>query len=139
MRSGFWSQNAFHYQKNITLINSALITITRKAITYDSVLPTVFIMNILTYLDAETYLRNKQVYFKKEIVNSDFETLAEIGKVHNVGDVELKRLSDTVVAFYIQINDIETTMYEHKTDLELFAWIKQNFIPVCELVNSYQS
>ena len=96
-------------------------------------------MNILTYLDAETYLRNKQVYFKKEIANSDFEILAEIGKVHNVGDVEFKRLNETVVAFYIQINNIGTTMYEHKRDLELFAWIKQNFIPVCELVNNYQS
>lgn len=96
-------------------------------------------MNILNYLDAEIYLQNKQVYFKKEIANSDFKTLAESGKVHNVGKVELERLSESTIAFYMQINDIETTMYEHKTDLELFAFIKTNFIPVCELIECYQS
>lgn len=89
--------------------------------------------------DAEIYLQNKQVYFKKEIVNSDFKTLAESGKVHNVGNVELKRLNENTIAVYMQINDIETTMYEYKTDLELFAFIKTNFIPVCELVERYQS
>lgn len=96
-------------------------------------------MNLLSYQDVENYLQNKQVYFKKEIANRDLQTIAESGKVHNVGKVELKRLNDTVVALYIQINDIGATLYAHETDLELFAWIKQNFIPVCELVNNYQS
>lgn len=96
-------------------------------------------MNLLSYQDVENYLQNKQVYFKKEIANSDLQTIAESGKVHNVGKVELKRLNATVVALCIQINDIEANLYEYKTDLELFAWVKTNFIPVCELVECWLS
>ena len=96
-------------------------------------------MNILNYLDAEIYLQNKQVYFKKEIANSDFKTLAESGKVHNVGKVQLTRLNDQQIAFDLNVNGVTTTMYEYKTDLELFAWVRTNFIPVCELVERWLS
>jgi hypothetical protein len=34
------------------------------------------------------------------------------------------------------INSIETTMYEDKTDFELFAWVKVNFIPISELIKN---
>lgn len=96
-------------------------------------------MNILSYKDVENYLQNRQVYFKKEIADSDFRTIAQSGTVHNIGRVELTRISDERVAFTLVINDIETTMYEYKTDLELFAWVKTNFIPVCELVECWLS
>lgn len=96
-------------------------------------------MNILTYQDVESYLQNKQVYFKKEIVNSDFKTIAESDKVHNVGKVDVTRISDERVAFTIVVNGVETTMYEYKSDLELFAWVKTNFIPVSELVDQWMS
>ena len=104
-----------------------------------TILDTVFIMNLLSYQDVEKYLQNKQVYFKKEIANSDFQTIAESGKVHNVGKVQLTRLNEQQVAFDLNVNGITTTMYEYKTDLELFAWVKTNFIPVCELVERWMS
>jgi hypothetical protein len=96
-------------------------------------------MNILSYQDVEKYLQNKQVYFKKEIVNSDFKTIAESGIVHNIGKVELNRISPEIVAFTICINSIEVTMHEYKTDSEFFSWIRSNFIPVSELVNHWMS
>jgi len=96
-------------------------------------------MNILSYQDVESYLQNKQVYFKKEIANSDFKTIAESGKVHNIGKVELTRINNERVAFNLVVNGVETTMYEYKSDLELFAWVKTNFIPVPELVNRWMS
>lgn len=96
-------------------------------------------MNILSYKDVENYLQNRQVYFKKEIANSDLQTIAESGKVHNVGKVQLTRLNDQQIAFDLNVNGITTTMYEYKTDLELFAWVKTNFIPVCELVKCWLS
>jgi hypothetical protein len=96
-------------------------------------------MNLLNYQNVESYLQNKQVYFKKEIVNSDFKTIAESGKVHNIGKVELKRLNEQQIAFTLTINGAETTMYEYKSDLEFFAWVKINFIPVCELVERWSS
>ena len=34
-------------------------------------------MNLLSYQDVENYLQNKQVYFKKEIANSNLQTIAE--------------------------------------------------------------
>lgn len=96
-------------------------------------------MNILSFTDAEKYLMNKQVYFRKEIANSDFKTIAEANKVHNVKGVEITRLNEKTIAFDIIINDVETTIYEYKTDLELFAWIRTNLIPVNELVNKWLS
>jgi len=96
-------------------------------------------MNILSFTDAEKYLMNKQVYFRKEIANSDFKTIAEANKVHNVKGVEITRLNERTISFDIIINGVETTMYEYKTDLELFAWIRTNLIPVNELVNKWLS
>ena len=96
-------------------------------------------MNILSYKDVENYLQNKQVYFRKEIVNSDFKTIAESGKVHNVGSVFLKRLNERTLAFTLIIDGTETTMYEHKTDLELFKWVKKYFIPVLELIKQWKN
>lgn len=96
-------------------------------------------MNLLSYQDVEKYLQNKQVYFKKEIANSDLQTIAESGKVHSVGKVQLTRLNEQQIAFTLNVNGAETTMYEYKSDLELFAWVKTNFIPVCELVERWLS
>ncbi len=96
-------------------------------------------MNLLSYQDVENYLQNKQVYFKKEIANGDFKTIAESGKVHNIGKVDLTRLNKQQIAFTLNVNGTDTTMYEYKSDLELFAWVKTNFIPVCELVECWSS
>lgn len=94
-------------------------------------------MNLLSYGDVETYLARKQVYFKKEIANINFQTIASSDRVHQVGRVEVRRLNNQQIAFSIQINDLEATLIEYKSDLELFAWIKTNFIPVSELLNGY--
>lgn len=96
-------------------------------------------MNILSFTDAEKYLINKQVYFMKEIANSDLKTIAKADKVHNVGKVEITRLNDNTISIYIGINNEMANIYEYKTDLELFAWIRTNFIPVNELVNKWLS
>ena len=96
-------------------------------------------MNLFSYKDVENYLQNKQVYFKKEIANSDFKTIAESGKVHDIGKVDLSRLNEQQIAFTLNINGTDTTMYEYKSDLELFAWVRTNFIPVCELVERWSS
>lgn len=97
-------------------------------------------MNILNYTDAETYLANKQVYFRKEIANSDLKTIAQANMVHKVGKVEINDTSNryhSCKAITIEINEIETTIYEYKTDLELFAWLRTNLIPVNTLVDNY--
>lgn len=94
-------------------------------------------MNILNFKDAENYLKNKQVYFKKEICNIDFRTIAESEKVHNIGHVEIIRISDENIMLEITINKKTSILTETKTDLEFFAWIKTNFIPVSELIKSY--
>lgn len=96
-------------------------------------------MNLLSYQDVENYLKDKQVYFKKEIANSDFKTIAESGKVHDVGNVEIIRLNEERIAFTLSINGIETTMYEYKSDLKFFEWIKTNFIPVHKLIENWSS
>lgn len=97
-------------------------------------------MNILNYTDAETYLANKQVYFRKEIANSDLQTIAKANMVHKVGKVEINDIGTKDFirkVIHIEINGIETSIYEHKTDLELFAWLRTNLIPVNALVDNY--
>jgi len=96
-------------------------------------------MNILSFQDVTSYLQNKQVYFKKEIVNRDFKTIVEAGKVYYVGKVELKRLNENTLSFLLMIEGKEVNIYEYKSDLEIFAFVKTNFIPVQELVNKWLS
>lgn len=94
-------------------------------------------MNMLSFKDVEKYLMNKQVYFRKEIVNSYFETIAKANKVHNVKSVEIARINENVISFEIVIDNNFVRVYEHKTDGEFFSWIKRNFIPVSEMFNSW--
>ena len=96
--------------------------------------------NIVTKENAENYLKNSQVYFRKAIANKDWlSEEVEANKVHQVGRVEINRIDEDRVAFHIQVNGNEYTLYEYKTDLELFAWIRTNLIPVRELVNFYNA
>lgn len=94
-------------------------------------------MNIQNYEDIKKYLQYKQVYFKREIADSGLVTIFESGKVHDFGNVQIRRLSEEVVAFTIECNGLLTTLFEYKSDLELFAWVKTTFIPVQELVKRY--
>jgi hypothetical protein len=96
-------------------------------------------MNILSYRDVEDYLSCKQVYFRKQISNVDLKTIVEAGKVHYVGKVELKRLNENTLSFILMIEGKEVIIYEYKSDLEMFAFVKTNFIPVQELVNKWLS
>jgi hypothetical protein len=96
-------------------------------------------MNILSYADVKKYLQNKQVYFRKSIETVEFKTFAKENKVYTISKVEVQRLSDSTIAFTININGKETTLYEYKTDLEFFAFIKVNFIPVIYLLDAYLS
>jgi hypothetical protein len=96
-------------------------------------------MNILSYRDVEDYLSCKQVYFRKQISNVDLKTIVEAGKVYYVGKVELKRLNENTLSFLLMIEGKEVNIYEYKSDLEMFAFVKTNFIPVQELVNKWLS
>ena len=94
-------------------------------------------MNILSFEDVEKYIRNKQVYFRKEICDIDFKTIAESQKVHEVGNVEVKRISKSTIMIEIKINKKTSLLTLEKTDLEFFAWIKTNFIPIKLLIENY--
>ena len=96
-------------------------------------------MNILSYSDVEKYLQNKQVYFRKSIETADFKTFAKENKVYTISKVEIQRINEERIAFTIIINGKETTLYEYKTDLEFFDFVKTNFIPVYVLLDAYVS
>ena len=97
-------------------------------------------MNLLSYEDVENYLSNKQVFFVKQIESSDFKTFAEEKKVHYLKKVIVSRINDEIIAFCI-LNSLEkqTTIYQYQTDLEFFAWIKQNFIPIGIMYEKYSN
>jgi hypothetical protein len=87
--------------------------------------------------DVQKYLQNKQVYFRVEITDSDFKTIAEAGKVHEIGSVELTRIEMYRMAFDVNINGKETSIILRKTDEEFVKWVKAFLIPVHELVDNY--
>lgn len=96
-------------------------------------------MNILSYRDVEDYLSCKQVYFRKQISDVDLKTIVEAAKVYYVGKVELKRLNENTLSFSLMIEGKEVVIYDYKSDLEMFAFVKVNYIPVQELVNKWLS
>ena len=91
-------------------------------------------MNIVSFNDVEKFLQNKQVYFKMGIVDVNLRTIVSAERVHDVGDVSAERISNQTIAFYITVDGKENAIYKECTDFEFFAWIKQNFIPVQDLV-----
>lgn len=91
-------------------------------------------MNIVSFNDVEKFLQNKQVYFKMGIVDVNLRTIVSAKRVHDIGDVSSERISDQTIAFYITIDGKESAIYKECTDFEFFAWVKQNFIPVQDLV-----
>jgi len=94
------------------------------------------------YKEVEKYLQNKQVYVRKDIVNSDFKRILKGRMVYNIEYVEIKSLNKRPIqtfAFTLIIEGLEFTLYEYKTQQELFKWIKQNFIPIRELIDNRQN
>lgn len=91
-------------------------------------------MDIVSFNDAEKYLGNKQVYFKKGIVDVNLRTIVSAERVHDIGDVSAEMISNQTIALYITVDGKENAIYKECTDFDFFAWIKQNYIPVQDLV-----
>jgi hypothetical protein len=87
--------------------------------------------------DVQKYLQNQQVYFMVEITDSDFKTIAEAGKVHEIGSVEVKGIDTCRIYFNFNVNGKETSIIVPKTDKEFIKWVKSFLIPVHELVDNY--
>ena len=87
--------------------------------------------------EVQKYLQNQQVYFRVEITDSDFKTIAEAGKAHEIGIVEVTRLNERTIALKLVINGKEVSIYRDKTDEEFIKWVKAFLIPVYELVEKY--
>ena len=87
--------------------------------------------------DVQKYLQNQQVYFRVEITDSDFKTIAEASKAHEIGSVEVTRLNERTIALKLVINGKEVSIYRDKTDEEFIKWVKAFLIPVYELVEKY--
>ncbi len=92
------------------------------------------IMNILTVNDVENYLKNRQVYFKLEICNSDFKTQFKAKRVYDLQNVTCNEVRENTYYLHIESNKINTAIYKECTKLEFFAWIRVNFIPITELI-----
>ena len=87
--------------------------------------------------DVQIYLQNQQVYFRVEITDSDLKTIAEAGKAHEIGSVEITRLNERTIAFKLVINGKEVSIYRDKTDEAFINWVKAFLIPVHGLVDNY--
>ena len=93
--------------------------------------------------EITNFLQNRQVYITKNIVNRSFQTIAEAGKVYNIGAVHIKKtVSDysdnNSIAFTIVIDDVETTIYYFLSENEFLKYIKVFFIPVSEMFEIYK-
>lgn len=93
-------------------------------------------MNILSYKDVESYLSNKQIYFREGVKNTDSLLMVEGGKVHNVTDVSIDRFNKHTVVLEMNINNEVFLILAKGTDLDLFAWVRSNFIIIDDLVSN---
>jgi hypothetical protein len=94
-------------------------------------------MNILSFNAVELYLAHRQVYFRREILNSDFKSIADGNWVHNIGDIQVRRLDERRIVMELEINGQITTITQYCGDLAFFAWVKTQFVPVSELICTY--
>lgn len=96
-------------------------------------------MNILNFKDVEKYLAHKQVYFRKSIVDINMKTIVKEFLVHNVSDIKVYRLNNDIITLRMTVLDEEIIIHKEMQDLEMFAWIRTNLIPVDILVKSFLS
>lgn len=94
-------------------------------------------MNIFSFSDVQKYLENKQVYFRMELVDSDFKTIAPAQFVSSIGSVSVEEVREDTIGLTLQIGDTETTYYHHGDELSFFAFVRSQFIPVGLLVDHY--
>lgn len=91
-------------------------------------------MNILSFEDAINYLKFKQVFFKIEICNSDFQTQFKSNYVYDLLQVNIEEVRENTFCLNIVSENQCAFIYKECSKLEFFAWIKVNFIPVLELI-----
>ena len=96
-------------------------------------------MNLLSFTDAENYLRNKQVFIVPEIADKDLKTQTKENTVYDIGEVEVTEIREDCVCLTLKINKKEISIYLEKTKLSFLAWIKTNFIPVKEMLYAYRN
>ena len=96
-------------------------------------------MNLLSFTDAENYIRNKQVFIIPEIADKDLKTQTKENTVHDIGEVEVTEIRKDCICLTLQINKKEISIYLEKTKLSFLAWVKTNFIPVKEMLYAYRN
>lgn len=88
--------------------------------------------------EIEDFLRNKQVYLIRDIVNPDMRTIAQSGKVYDIGEVEAKLIRDDIIALSIEINGEKPTLYDSFRSVdEYMEYLEKCFIPVRDMLSAY--
>ena len=110
-------------------------------------------INILTDEDLIKYLTKEQVFCTKEIVNIDFKTEFESRKVYVIDSVKIERQSFVNVngialrassltgnekKAIIKSHGITCNFHSDEPDEKFYKILKQLFIPISELYESYQ-
>jgi hypothetical protein len=94
-------------------------------------------MNILAFKDIENYLSNRQVWNNNESVGSDLKTIIPSRTVVAFKGVYAKCISPDRYALDYSVNGESHRYVYMGTQYGFFAWIKNQFVPVEELVEAF--
>ena len=73
-------------------------------------------MNLLSFTDAENYIRNKQVFIVPEIADKYLKTQTKENTVYDIGEVEVTEIREDCICLTLQINKKEISIYLEKTN-----------------------
>jgi hypothetical protein len=94
-------------------------------------------MNITSVDQIQNYLAFKQIYFRKEVQDSNFNTFAKGGRVSEVGKVEVSKIRENCIALTLEINGEQTMIYNDMNEVEFVKFVTSLCVPVSVLVESY--
>lgn len=88
--------------------------------------------------DVVKYISGQQVYIVPEITDYSLVQRTKGHTVHNVKEVSVEEVREDCFCLSLIINDKLLRLYLDKTPKELYKWVKENFIPVKEMLYAYR-
>jgi len=96
-------------------------------------------MELKSFSDIEKYLKGKQVYFAREICDTNFKTIFESRHVYKVQKVNITEVRKDTICIEISADNLTGLLYldDYDTNFDLYEWVKRMFIPLNVILDAY--
>lgn len=96
-------------------------------------------MKILSDNDLKMYMKKKEMYATREVVNSNFQTKFEANRTYFISGIDIEWVNENTVICYIFSDAIECSFYRTSTKIHFYAEMKNLFIPISEMFDAWKS